>query len=392
MINTQLLDAYQTLIGLMPYKIQKRINKTGEARSGSGIIKRRNRRSYRVITQYSTWLKVLNNQYPISLDVFEEGAIVLISPSDYFGNNYPNRSGTLSNDFILGDTGVIYYSTARELNEYPPLDEWFELVELTTQTDLAHGNGWIGEVVFDVKNANPNKISYICKNESSHTDAQLSAIRNLVTNRYPNLNVSQLPEQAGIGNYDYDYANEEVMLKVKMQMLGLLLITKTQDNNDLINYFQTNINTILHPNKDNRIRKLISKNSYFNNLTVSINNYLNLLRVDSLLDENQLSLIGAKWNNDVVCPLCKRRIFIEEFFKEIEQDDGREVLDNTQRSIVLMHIKALHSGFLNHSPYNLGWGHIFCNTIQGGKDIVETIDEIKAIIKNYTDSVNDGKN
>ena len=71
------------------------------------------------------------------------------------------------------------------------------------------------------------------------------------------------------------------------------------------------------------------------------------------------------------------------FFEEIEQAEGRRVQDNTQRAIVLMHIKALRSGQLNHRTYNLGWGHNFCNAIQGDKDIETTIAELERIVNTY---------
>ena len=104
-----------------------------------------------------------------------------------------------------------------------------------------------------------------------------------------------------------------------------------------------------------------------------------------MLDFERLSEIGA-WNKErklPICPLCGKVIEPHEFFEEIEQEEGREVSDNTQRAIVLMHIDALRPGKLNHRPYNLGWGHNFCNTIQGDKGIFETIEELRKIIENY---------
>jgi hypothetical protein len=48
-----------------------------------------------------------------------------------------------------------------------------------------------------------------------------------------------------------------------------------------------------------------------------------------------------------------------------------------------MHIKALKPGELNHSVYNLGWGHNFCNSVQGDKDVEETINALEKIVKDY---------
>jgi hypothetical protein len=103
-----------------------------------------------------------------------------------------------------------------------------------------------------------------------------------------------------------------------------------------------------------------------------------------LFDTELLQEIGALNNqNELICPLCKNVIDFEEFFIEIEQQEGRQVMDNTQRSIVLMHVKALKPGDFNHKTYNLAWGHNWCNLIQGDKDIDETIEMLKEIIDNH---------
>lgn len=51
----------------LPYKLKKRIDKTGEGRSGLEIYKRRNSRSYRVIIQYKTWLKFIDSYFKIPI-------------------------------------------------------------------------------------------------------------------------------------------------------------------------------------------------------------------------------------------------------------------------------------------------------------------------------------
>ena len=75
------------------------------------------------------------------------------------------------------------------------------------------------------------------------------------------------------------------------------------------------------------------------------------------------------------------------FFEDVEQPEGREVDDNTQKDIVLMHVDALRSRVLNHRPYNLGWGHNYCNLIQGYKDI-STFKSLKAGDKVYISKMN----
>lgn len=106
-----------------------------------------------------------------------------------------------------------------------------------------------------------------------------------------------------------------------------------------------------------------------------------------LLDFERLQNVNA-WDiirNRPICPLCSKTLNANSFFEEILQQEGRRVQDNTQREIVLMHINALRSGKLNHRVYNLGWGHNFCNAIQGDKDIQETIDELHEIVSTYNE-------
>lgn len=105
----------------------------------------------------------------------------------------------------------------------------------------------------------------------------------------------------------------------------------------------------------------------------------------NFLDFDRLEELGV-WNketNEVICPLCHKPVYAEEFFDDVLQAGGREVPDNTQKYIVLMHVDALRSGEFNHRPYNLGWGHNFCNQIQGDKDISETIIAIEEILKSH---------
>ena len=83
----------QNMMKFLPYKLKKRINKTAEGRSGNEIYKRRNRRDYRVVMQYTTWEKLVNSETENEiLNEFKEGYVVAINPEEYFGDNYPHPS------------------------------------------------------------------------------------------------------------------------------------------------------------------------------------------------------------------------------------------------------------------------------------------------------------
>lgn len=418
----------------LPYKLTKRISKTGEARSGLEIYKRRNSRSYRGIMQYKTWkkfikipVKITATEYvnnvpenirkiydyfiffneiekinypnlwktitltnpPIEENIlpnFREGYVVLITPEEYFGNNYPNKSSSLHPRFIIGETGFVYYSSEEEFNKYKPLYSWNEVYELNTKGNhFNEPKTWKGEYVLNIKNTAKPKISKICKKSNSEDE-----IKQIFDTKFPE--IKNPPQQAGLGNYDYDYASSETIENVKYQMLYLALSAKEKDGTSFFEYLKENYKILEDKNDKSKEGKykepyktLFNDSFYCYSAEKQFDNFKEECESKGLLDFEKLWEIGAwdKNKNVPVCPLCGKPIEPHEFFEGVEQAEGREVSDNTQRAIVLMHINALKPGELNHRPYNLGWGHNFCNTIQGDKDISVTIEELKKIISNY---------
>lgn len=376
---------------VLPYKITKKINKTGEARSGAEIYKRRNSRSYRGLMQYVTWNKLVTGVItPNVLDQYNKGCLVWLSPKEYFGTNYPNRSNSLNPAFILGETGFVYYSNIEEYRTYPPLQNWKELYELNTQGKKENDDTWIGDYCLNIKNTNPKKISEICKDaEAKKSKAEICAI----LHQYGiEMDENEIPGQCGIGNYDYDYADNDMIEKVKLQMLYMILACEDSEGANFREYLKDNYETLLVANKDTTFKRNIESQNY----DALYNAFFNELKQEciekGLLNFEELQQVNA-WDTNInrpICPLCSKPMVAKNFFEEIEQAEGRRVQDNTQRAIVLMHINALRSGKLNHRTYNLGWGHNFCNAIQGDKDIEDTIAELRRIVETY--ETNTGNN
>lgn len=390
--NLDLKQVYDIASSFIPYKLKKKINKTSEGRSGLEIYKRRNRRDYRVLIQYTIWNKQIEEKIPNILSEYESGYLVLISPTEYFGNNYPNPSSTLNPNFILGKTGFIYYSIKKDLDNYPPLPEWNELIELDTESYIDKPN-WIGEYALNIKNANPKRISYICDNTSSTKKKEdVKKYVHKLCPKITNSSLDKLPKQCGIGNYDFDYASKDMQYKVKIQMLLLILSCSSSTGDTFVQYLIKNQNSILESPKDSlKYKKLINSDNFSYSFTEMYKELKKFAKVHGLINlidlENTYAINSSK---QTICPLCRKPIYLEEFFNEILQAEGRQVIDNTQREIVLMHITPLHSGKLNHKIYNLGWGHNYCNLIQGDKSIEETINELKRIVDSF-DSFNKKK-
>jgi len=316
------------------------------------------------------------------------GYIVMISDKDYFGENYPNRSNTINPHFILGTTVFVYYSCVSELTDYPPLEEWNQLIELDTKSTPTSPN-WLGDYALNIKNAQPPQISFICQNAKQNEAAiKRENVKIYVRNTYPGVSeeiLNSLPQQSGIGNYDYDFATSEMQIKVKLQMAALILSCKARDGADFATYLVANKENIIC-SKDNKIfkRKINDTAQFITDFNEMYQALVDYCENENLLDYNALKNVSAiNMQNHTICPLCHKELYTDEFFEEILQVEGRQVYDNTQREIVLMHITALRPGVLNHKIYNLGWGHNYCNLIQGDKSISETIDELRRIVASY---------
>lgn len=361
-------------------KLRTRIEKTRLARSGDDIYKKRNRRDYRVIIQYKIWSAKLAEE-PQFLDLFDEGYAVMVTPQEYFGNYYPNRSPEVPSELILGRNAFVYYTTPYELQNFRPLLSWVEVAEISTKGSKSDNElTWLGEVAYNVRNSNPQKVSFICDKTNAE---KMKELRTSLVDSGKIRDSLKLPQQAGLGNYDYDYASSKTMEQVQIQMLWLALQAPTKKAATYKEFILSNKNNPLYLEATEKIVNSASKENFDTLFLRYLKELQKSAQENGLLDLDRLRNIGAIGNDNLtpVCPLCKNKIYLEDFFQEVSQATGREVSGNTQREIVLMHIEALAPGKLNHKPYNLGWGHSWCNTVQGDKSIEETLQKMKDIIK-----------
>lgn len=375
---------------VLPYRLTKRIAKTKEGRSGAEIYKRRNRRSYRGLMQYVTWKNLVDGKLnPNILLEYKEGFLVWISPDEYFSangtNTYPEKNPGVDKDFKLGGNGFVYYTSPDEYDRYPILKDWNELRELSTKPSDFFARTWVGEYCLNIRNGNPQRISNICADSNSqiNTEELRKEVGKILGIQIPE--EIELPKQSGIGNYDFDYANEEMMENVEMQMLFLALVCEDENGYKFRDYIKNNYDKIKDPKDTSIFVKNVNSESYNEKFDAFFSDLKKACQINGLLDYSKLAKINA-WDlklNRPICPLCSKPLTADMFFAEIEQMEGRQVASNTQRAIVLMHISALRPGYLNHRIYNLGWGDNFCNAIQGDKDITETIKMLDEIVITY---------
>lgn len=385
MSNYKLSNIYK----ILPYKLSNRVNRTELGRGGKGIYNRRVRRSYRVLIQYDFWKDLINTEEGKDiLNTYEEGYVVMIKPEEYFGDNHPHPSPDLDSNFKLGKTGFVYYSVISEHEDYKPLEEqWEHVYELSSKGKQENDDTWVGEYVLNVRNGGDSLRSRICDN--NRPSEETKEVKEYIKDKF-NLDVSKsIPIQAGLGNYDYDYANPETIENVKYQMLYLVLTCKSHNGETCAQYIRRNYRDIKHKEDKNKEEFLTLMNSPEEEYVIRFNEEFKLFEEEcerrGLIDFDELSSLGV-WDSEkkqLICPLCHEPLYIDEFFDDIKQMKGRRVADNTQTAIVLMHIKALTSGKFRHRPYNLGWGHNYCNLIQGNDDISETIKKLKKIIESH---------
>ena len=75
-----------------------------------------------------------------------------------------------------------------------------------------------------------------------------------------------------------------------------------------------------------------------------------------------------------------KRTFRNEFLNKVAQPEGREVPDLTVTQVNLFHINELKYGAFNHKPYNLGWGHHFCNVVVKDSGIYPTLEWMQSVL------------
>jgi hypothetical protein len=339
-------------------KLKKKITKTREARGGGGIYKRRNKRSNRVIIHYNIYKKIIKEDIKI-LDLYKRGYAVRVKPKEYFKEN-----GEAKDDFEkslkLGENAFLYFKTRDDWDKYIKYCSKFnEVAELYTKSkEVENNKQWIGEYCTFIKNKDPQEISLICTTGSEKKNPKYKKKLIKLQKKFENI---KLPKQAGLGNFDYDYADENEIKNVEYQ-LSMMIFRSKGIEKELLNRSSKITDKKIKKAKDH-INEFCKKN------------YL-----DDIKKLAELRALDFK-NFEPICPLCLKKIEAEMFFKGSEQEEGREEEDNTQSEIVLMHISGLKPMKLNHRIYNLGWGHKDCNTIQGDKSISETLEYLQNILR-----------
>lgn len=318
------------LPNLLPLVEQKLI-KTGYTRgaSFSEIYQNRVARNNTVLIPWESWDQC--KQPDDGTDLYENGFIVLVEPSWYFSTI--TADDDLGNEGIaLGKNALLLFRKRSDWNQHKPanvLPNGRVFVEAASRTDPL-GGVYMARIHATV----------------SETGAEISR----------GFNTSRL---RGAGIRVYEYASTITIKQARIQLEALFWMC--------------------HDWRPAMIGAGMSSTS----AEIRRNAILEQAAAADLLDFERLRTLRIiNDEHELICPLCLQRISALEFLKRSEQAEGRETYDLTTTEVSLFHIQELRVGKFQHKPYNLGWGHHFCNIVVRDKGIVPTLGWMRGVLDN----------
>jgi hypothetical protein len=301
----------------LPSLLERKIYKTGQTRGADDdeIYQNRVGRNSTILIPFSQFEKYYNEKiYSLK---YENGFIVFISPKDFFN---PDSKGIIRKYKLnLGDNLLIFYETREDWNKYNPEKMGFMVAKSRT-TPLQ------GEYVARIPATTAEKGEKIIKG----------------------FNLTKLK---GAGIRAYEYASSQIINDAKLQLEAIFW--HCYDADSIVMKYGMSKNDVIKRKK----------------WALSESAKRGLLDYKKLIDERILNA-----EHIAICPLCLEKISANGFFNKVSQAEGREVIDLTITQLNLFHIHELRYGEFNHMPYNLGWGHHFCNVVVKDAGINNTLE------------------
>lgn len=310
----------------IPQLLDRKIYKTGQTRGADDdeIFQNRVSRSGTVLIPYPVWVRHFTPEE--WAEQFDQGLIVLISPTDYFGKL--DRKGALAaKGLILGENAVVFYETRGQWTANNPATLGWKPAE---------------------SRRSPLRGQYVARiSATTASDGGGKIIRGF-----------ESTANKGAGIRVYEYASPTAIRECRLQLEALFWLCS-----DSAEVATANGMTLA----DAAIRKA---------------GILAECEEHGLLDRDRL-LAARILNKDgqTICPLCLDKLSSQGFFSRMEQAAGREVLDLTITQLNLFHIDELRMGAFNHRPYNLGWGHHHCNVVVKDAGILQTLHWMSEVLE-----------
>ncbi len=284
----------------LPTFLSRKLFKTGQTRGADDDEIFQNR-----VSRNSTVLIPFDSWNPEmlkSIGHFENGFIVLVPPSI-------SEQDLRDKELVLGENSVYFYETRSEWDSYNPDQKGFRVA---SSRIAPLGGEYVARVPATTAHDGGEKIN----RGFTRTDCKGAGIR------------------------FFEYASSDTINKARIQLEAVFW--------HCFDAIQTVVSAGMR-NEDAIIRKkLITKQCR----ELGLLNYSELKRMRILNVEHE-----------TICPLCLEVLSGKGFMSRLAQAEGRSVPDLTVTEISLFHIEELRAGQFNHRPYNLGWGHHYCNVV-----------------------------
>jgi hypothetical protein len=311
----------------LPSLLDRKIYKTGQTRGADDdeIYQNRVGRNRTILIPSSQFPKFLTDAtYRME---YENGYIVLIRPAEYFENTLNFKSFNLA----LGENALLFYETREQWNTYNPLER---NMKPANSRKKPLGGEFVARVPATTAIENGGKIA-----------CGFTGTKN-----------------KGAGIRAYEYAPQDIIVQARLQLEAVFWHCKDA--------LQVVAGYGMHEQDAAERRTSIIEKA----------------RSEGLLEYDKL--VAARIINKrqiAICPLCLEEISGGGFFTRLEQAEGREVIDLTVTSLNLFHIEELRYGIFNHMPYNLGWGHHYCNVVVRDIGILNALIWMNDILKKNRD-------
>ena len=314
----------------LPPLLKRKISKTGQTRGADDDVIYQNRvsRNNTVLIPVHQWIHDEELRTLAKNKTFEKGYIVLIPPTDYFSWEDPHKTLAM-HSLVLGENALVFYETRSDWDSHnPQMLKW--KVANSRQAPLG------GKYVARVPATTANDTDKARKINLGYASKSLK----------------------GAGIRLYEYANQATIVSCHQQLEAEYWLC-----HDAVEVASQNGMT----KDDATYRKEQS---------------LELCKEHGLLDyERLIKMRIINSHHHTICPLCLKELSGNEFLNRLEQPEGREVPDLTVTQVNLFHIDELKFGAFNHKPYNLGWGHHFCNVVVKDSGITQTLEWMQSVLK-----------
>ena len=309
----------------LPQLLDRKIYKTGQTRGADDdeIYQNRVSRAGTVLIPYAMWDACAKPSD--SAGKYENGFIVLVPPSEYFGTS-GIAAKLKAKGLAIGVNALVFYETR---------EDW-----LANNPDSLKWNP-------AKSRANPVGGQYVARISATTASNDGGKI----------VRGFDATSMKGAGIRVYEYASAATSEKCRFQLEALFWLC------------------------DDALAVAVSNGMTKADAAKRKAGILKQCKKHDLLDTVKLQksrILNA--HGRTLCPLCLDELSGQGFFNRMEQAEGRTVHDLTITQLNIFHIVELRYGVFNHRPYNLGWGHHHCNVVVKDSGIAETLEWMRTVL------------